>query len=558
VSVAGRARPLTWADPAQTGDPWPRRPAWLSPTSLIIALATLLALGLRLWQFTRAGSLTGIVEYDDGPYVGSAILLTHGVLPYRDYIFVQPPGITLIMFPVALLARLGWTGTTAVMATGRILTALASTAGVPLVGLLVRRRGVAAVTIGCGLLAVYSGSIEASHTVLLEPWLALLCLLGALIVISDGKLTASRRRLCWGGVVFGLAGAVELWAVLPAAVITLLCLPDWRRAARFCAGAGAGFCLPVAPFFLFSPHGFYQGVITAQIGHRPGAVRVSPLYRFKLMSGLDWVHPLSGGLTVIAALVLGGTVICATLLAWVLASGPLAPLDVFALAVAGGLVVMFLIPSQFHYHFTGFLAPFLAMSVALPVATCARAADELLPATTRRWAQRLVGGLSALVIGIFGVIQAGTLTGLPPYLRVSPAVERLIPPRSCVLSDTSPVLILANRLTSNVPGCVPLLDSVGADLALSHGLRPDTGAGRVRSVEVMWWRAFRHAQFVWLKNNSQASPRVPWTSKLYAYFRRHFTLIFRENASYTGLNEVYGLANGFQIYARDGLDGAKS
>ena len=68
----------------------------------------------------------------------------------------------------------------------------------PLAGLLVRHRGLLAVTVACGILAVYPDSVQAAHTVLLEPWLVLFCLLGALAVF-DGDRLASSRRLVWGG-----------------------------------------------------------------------------------------------------------------------------------------------------------------------------------------------------------------------------------------------------------------------------------------------------------------------------------------------------------------------
>ena len=52
---------------------------------------------------------------------------------------MQPPGITLLMVPAALLAKV--TGTAWGLAIGRILTMLAGTASIALTGLLVRHRG---------------------------------------------------------------------------------------------------------------------------------------------------------------------------------------------------------------------------------------------------------------------------------------------------------------------------------------------------------------------------------------------------------------------------------
>ena len=69
-------------------------------------LATVLALAVRLFTLTRPGFLTGVSEYDDGVYLGAAIRLTQGAVPYRDFAFVQPPGILLLMTPAALVARM--------------------------------------------------------------------------------------------------------------------------------------------------------------------------------------------------------------------------------------------------------------------------------------------------------------------------------------------------------------------------------------------------------------------------------------------------------------------
>src|ERR1700722_2638059 len=168
------------------------------PLVLAIAVFTLAGLGLRLFYLLHGGFLLAVTEYDDGPYFGSAVRLTEGVLPYRDFVLVQPPGITLLMVPSALLAKVA--GTAAGLASGRILTAVAGAASVPLAGLLVRHRGVLATVVVCGLMAVYPDAVAAAHTVLVEPWLVLFTLAGAVLVFSEDQLTASRNRLVWAGV----------------------------------------------------------------------------------------------------------------------------------------------------------------------------------------------------------------------------------------------------------------------------------------------------------------------------------------------------------------------
>ena len=152
-----------------TGPPGPAgRRGWPSSVALVITGFTVIGLGLRLFLLSRPGYLLGVTQYDDGPYFGSALRLVHGALPYRDFIIVQPPGITLLMSPAALLAQV--TSTAWGMAAGRILTVAASSAGIVLVGLLARHRGPLAVALSCGVLAIFPGSLVAAHTVLLEPW----------------------------------------------------------------------------------------------------------------------------------------------------------------------------------------------------------------------------------------------------------------------------------------------------------------------------------------------------------------------------------------------------
>ena len=177
--------------PAESRQPvrWTRP----DPVTAAIVIMTALGLALRLYQLSRPDYLIGVTEYDDGTDFGSAVLLIHGDLPYRDFIMVQPPGITLLMAPVALVAK--GIGTAWGMGVGRILTALAGAAVVAMGGLLVRHRGLLAVIAACGILAVYPAAVQAAHTVLLEPWLVLFCLAGAVAVFDGDGLTDNGRRL---------------------------------------------------------------------------------------------------------------------------------------------------------------------------------------------------------------------------------------------------------------------------------------------------------------------------------------------------------------------------
>jgi alpha-1,2-mannosyltransferase len=532
---------------ARAGHPPPsgrRGTLWRDPATVAIAAATLLALGLRLWQLGRPGYLLGLTEYDDGPYFGSAVHLVQGVLPYRDFVLVQPPGITLLMTPAALAGKL--TGTAWAMAAGRLLTALASTAGVVLTGLLVRHRGVIVTTVACGFLAVYPDSVAAAHTVLVEPWLAAFCLAGA-VAVFDGDRLAGRRRLAWGGAAFGFAGAIEAWAIVPVLVVLVLCfsrsrashpppacLPRLRRAATFAGGVAAGFLIPVLPFAAAAPERFYQSLIVAQIGPRAAVTRVPIYARLTEMSGLTYLHPPGpAGLgfahlqdhTVVALVVMSLVLFMLGGLAVVVlaARRPPTALEWFAVATTALVVAIFLWPSQFHYHFCAFLAPFLALAIALPASGTGRAG-----AAGRSWQRPVAAGLAAAVIAAFAVIGVRAENGLRPY--VSPAeiaaAARVIPPGSCVVTDEVSLLLLADRFTAARPGCPPVVDGLGTDLALSGGLRPATGAGRVPAVAAVWRQAFARARFVWLSRLNRR--RIAWSPALRAYFTSHFARVLTD------------------------------
>jgi len=100
------------------------------------------------------------------------------------------------------------------------------------------------------------------------------------------------------------------------------------------------------------------------------------------------------------------------------------------------------------------------------------------------------------------------------------AIDRIIPPGACVLTDQVSMTILANRFYSDVPGCSQMVNSTGTDLALSHGRRPSDGAGYVPAVAAVWQQAFSHAQLVLLSPIN--GDRVAWTPALRAYFTANF------------------------------------
>ena len=78
-----------------------RLPAYGPAT--VVAVVALVA---RLAPVLRGGGLTGVLAYDDGVYYSASDSLLSGRVPYRDYLLLHPPGITLVLAPFAALGRL--------------------------------------------------------------------------------------------------------------------------------------------------------------------------------------------------------------------------------------------------------------------------------------------------------------------------------------------------------------------------------------------------------------------------------------------------------------------
>lgn len=519
-------------DPANAASPAPGH-RWTDPVSLAIAGFTLLGLALRLFLLSRPGYLLGVTQYDDGPYFGSALRLVHGALPYRHFIIVQPPGITLLMTPAALLAQV--TGTAWGMAVGRILTIAASSAGILIVGLLVRHRGLIPVSLACGILAIFPGSLVAAHTVLLEPWLTLFCLIGALVLLDGDRLAASRRRLLWAGVAFGFAGAVEVWAILPVLVVAiLLVIQAVDRAARFVAGVAIGFCVPVIPFALTSPRRFYNSFFAAQL-FRVVPARTPVQKRLRLMTGIGQVLHLNSTGVLILSLAIVALIVAALPVAWLITRRPLTGLDWFAVGSCTLIVAAFLWYAQFFLHFPAFLAPFLGLSIGLAAARLTpRSTDPAGtdPASTGRgWVEWTVAGLITLGVLALAIPQASQERTVTP--RVSAAalatVRRIVPPGACVLTDQVSYTIAADRFYSSVPGCSLMVDSIGTDYSLGHGRDASSGAARYPKVNSVWRSAFDHAQYVWLSLRFNQR-RIAWTPALRSYFHQHFHRVLKDGS----------------------------
>jgi hypothetical protein len=508
------------------------RAYWLSDPGKVMLLATVLALAIRLFTLSRPGSLTGIAEYDDGVYLGGSIRMTEGHLPYLDFASVQPPGILELMLPVALFAKL--TSTVKALALARLLTALASTACIPLVGNLVRYRGAVVTAVACGVLAVYPPDITTAHTLLLEPWMNLSCLIGMNFAFRRGHLDRP-AMLGWAGVALGFAGAIKFWAAAPAAILLALCLlvrtERGRRVRDYLIGLVVGFGVSAGPFLVATPVTFLRSTIFDQATRQGSAVAFG--VRLANLTGLIDVYSTKGKLTpnpgadsmfaagasarvgdshsigwlpILAALVLVAALIAGY--AW--QSRRLTPLEWLSLATAVVASVMITGYSAFFYHYADFPAPWLALALG-------GAAGAL--AGHRRWSLTVVR-VFAVVVAVIAIVQIREL--YPTRHSGAEAMAHEIPPGACVVTDEVSLTIAADRFASPPAGCPDIIDSLAATLVLSNGVSVQGGAQNMPAVVGQWHTWLSEADYVWLSPDHGSRRRIPWTTGLSDWFNANF------------------------------------
>jgi hypothetical protein len=306
----------------------------------------------------------------------------------------------------------------------------------------------------------------------------------------------------------------------------------------------AGFAVPVLPFAAAGPGLYLRSTLLDQAS-RAGTV-VPTSMRLAHITGLidilngkgqitlhSGTHSLfaSGGVATTATASAGlAPFIIAAVIAAVLALGYLwrparsSPLEWFALASCLSAVAAVLSYSAFFYHYSDFVAPWLALSVGCAAGTLCRAfADR--PGLRHS----LIAVTVVLILGLAG-FQARELSGLHTT-SVYPD-KAAIPAGSCVVTDEVSLTLAANRFSTQA-SCPDVLDSLATTLVEDNGVSVQGGAKASARAVAAWTWIFGHAQYVWLSPDSDR--RIPWTHGLEQWFGRHYKRI----DIHRGLGQVY-------------------
>jgi alpha-1,2-mannosyltransferase len=527
--------------------------------------ATVVALGVRLFTLTRPGFLTQSTEYDDGVYLGAAIRLTQGVMPYKDFAFVQPPGILLLMSPVALFARV--TSTVDGLALARVLTVLASVACVPLAGNLVRFRGTLVTALTCFILAIYPADIATAHTLLLEPWMNLLVLIAANLAFSGGRLAPSVSRLAWAGVLIGFAGMVKFWSGAPAVVllviVALACRSAaqrgesgaWRRLVAYLGGLVVAFVLPLLPFVLSAPGTFYRSTVVYQaarvgtytplserLAHITGVIDLLDYWgRITLTAGSNSVfgQAVDADTTPttphVLPFVASALLLIVVIGGYLLARRSLTQLDWFALATCVAAMAAILYYSAFFYHYPAFPGPWLAIIGGVSLGALIERGATALPGVPVR---QLAVGAIGLVLVFACVLQLTEVSGLATPKKGN-EISAAIPPGSCVVTDEVSLVISANRFESAKPGCPVVVDSLATTLVLAHGQSVQAGANHNQAAVAGWKAILLKAQYVWLSPNYRRRLPFDFGTAQWTWFNDHFRQIVPKHSWIHGIGQLY-------------------
>lgn len=498
-------------------------PKHFRPTSgqIIVLGVVLLSLGLSLSQL---GVPEFLSTYDTGVYLAATIHFISGVVPYRNFTFVQPPGIVLLMTPAAVFSRIFGThdGFELVRVFGALVTAL--NAG--LVAWIVRRRGLIAMVIAGVGLALTPVAFWVSSSLTLEPYCIFFALVGTTIVFAHDDEGATARRLAVAGVFFGVAGAIKLWAVIPFLALVICLTPRYRKqVSAFLIGAAASFVVICLPFFLLAPSNFISQVFTEQLLRKaPSYQAASILSRLVVLTGFQ---PTTSAPTKLEALVAFIVLALIVLLAFRRHLAH-ASTDYFFLLTAVITVIALLITKEFFFYYGYFSAPFLWAVAGISLARLSgpirrRVARLSIRSSLRRLLSVVLGAVgvvfvSAMVLYVssFYSVYAWANGVYGPWLS---EVATYVPAGSCVVYAEASYGVYANRFFTNDPNCPIVVDPYGMWMKWGYQLKPPT-----QTFVNQWQTYFEKAQYVVLALPDDAN--IPWTKGLRSYFNDHYHLVF--------------------------------
>lgn len=391
----------------------------------VLALLSVAAWGVRVSPYFRSSGVLGwAVDFDEGVYLSASALLWKGVLPWRDFVFVHPPAV-----PVLLSFATAWDVTASrSLELARWGVTLVGALDVFLAALLVRRHtGFVGACVTAGLLTVWPELVLNDRGVHLEPFLTAACLL------SLWKLDLDRPRVLSAGAFLGVGLLVKSWAVL---WLAAWLMARGRRALPGVVVAVAIASVAMLPIAILVPD-FLSQVVWFHLVRAPDGDE-SLLVRLREMFVARSVLPLM--LLALTASAL-----------WRRRSDPFFRQ---LLAVTALLVVAFLGAAAYWSQYDAHLAFPLAMLCGVGVA-------ERWSALAPRVSQPMAGVVAALLVAIpgFSWVRDRRFDADPQQSSRVALIRAAPPGPMCAFEPHE--LVMADRWPATLVGTKTLVDSYG-------------------------------------------------------------------------------------------------
>lgn len=430
-------------------------------------LVFVVAFGIRLVAVLRGGGLYGTVGYDGSVYYSAAAGLAHGLLPYRDFLVLHPPGIILALLPFAALGRL--IGDPQAFALARVTWLFLGALNALLVARILRPIGTWAAIAGASFYAVFVPALYTEHSTSLEA-VGSTCLLVAVLLLTRTARTGSTsaRVYALAGVLLGASAGVKIWGVVLAVALVgwVMRVAGIRRAAVVLGGSALGATAVCLPFFLTAPATMWRLVVVDQLGRRSAADPLSA--RLVGISGVSEIHTRHQTLLLAVVAVV---VLAASLLAVHESLGRL------ALLLVTVTVVLLLMTPSWSLHYTGLAAPPAALLVGSAVAGAGRRLE-------RPWYRRVAAGLAIAGLAAYSAASLPGLTFGTPF-NAGPLTAALTASAGCVTTDDPTVLIETDTLRRNLARGCPLIADLGG---YSYDLQPGASRQTSRAANTQWQR----------------------------------------------------------------------
>lgn len=428
---------------------WLRRNP-LAPVLMVLAIVMRVHAsgGLR-------GLASNVLGNDPGVYFGAAAGLVHGLMPYRDFTLVHPPGSAVFLAPFAWLGE--HIGDQHAFATARAAFILLGAINTLLVYLVASRVGRVAAISAAAFYCVLPGPIWVERTTYLEAPM-LTATLVALLVYGL-KPPVLRRWLIVAGIVFGIAITFKLWAAVPFLVIAIGFgfRHSIRAALIFLASTAATAAVIMLPFFIAAPSQMIHRLIFDQIGRAPVDRGINRLgYMLSVFRFQADAHSKTVGLVLVVVL------IAVMLICWLFERRSRLWVALFAVQVVVALSVPVFFGGYRAYYATGLV---LVLGVIV----------QLVWNQSRRWWESQVRVPALVVTVVTGALVLAGLSfvvikrPLSPGYRANVAlISQTVEHARCVTAWNPEWLTASNSLSRSLSnGCDFEADVGGAKFRMN-------------------------------------------------------------------------------------------